>query len=197
MIVSPVVLEGNSVRLEPMELRHVEALCEVGLDDSLWKLTTTLLRSSSDMRRYVETALDEQRAGKSLPFVTIQKSGGKVVGSTRFGNIEPNHRRVEIGWTWVAQPWQRTAINTEAKLLMLQHAFEVWDCLRVELKTDRLNEWSRRAIERIGAKEEGVLRSHMVAHDGRIRDTVYYSILSSEWPDVRRQLQSLLSAPLQ
>lgn len=123
-----------------------------------------------------------------LPFVTVLKSGGQVVGCTRFGNIVPAHRRAEIGWTWVGKPWQRSGVNTEAKFLMLSHAFEVWQCIRVELKTDFLNQKSRTAILRLGAREEGVLRQHMVAPDGRLRDTVYYSILDREWPAVKAAL---------
>ncbi len=129
----------------------------------------------------------------TLPFATVEKSSGTAVGSTRFGNIDLNNLRAEIGWTWIAKPWQRTAINTEAKLLMLRHAFEVWQCNRVELKTDALNQRSRRAIERLGAKEEGTLRQHMVTSSSRLRDTVYYSITNDEWPAVETQLIQMLA----
>ena len=136
--------------------------------------------------------LAEQTQGKALPFVAVHQPSGQVIGSTRFGNIDKSHRRVEIGWTWIAGLWQRTAINTEAKFLMLQHAFETLGCIRVELKTDALNERSRRAILRTGAKEEGILRSHVVCSTGRIRDTVYFSIIQSEWPQVKSHLLTKL-----
>jgi RimJ/RimL family protein N-acetyltransferase len=144
------------------------------------------------MESYVRGALAEQEAGQALPFATIDKASGRVVGSTRFAAIEPQHRRVEIGWTWVAPRWQRTPVNTEAKYLMLRHAFEQWGCVRVEFKTDVLNTRSRQALLRIGAKEEGTLRSHMITATGRIRDTVYFSVLASEWPAVRAALNAKL-----
>jgi N-acetyltransferase len=194
MDVRPVTLDGVAVRLEPLRSEHSAALAEVGLDPSLWRWTTSVVRSAADMERYVETALAERAAGQSLPFATIERVSGRIVGSTRFGSIATAHRRAEIGWTWIGREWQRTAINTEAKLLMLAHAFEHWRCIRVELKTDVLNERSRRAIERLGAREEGTLRHHMVTEEGRVRDTVYYSILADEWPAVRRELETKLSA---
>jgi N-acetyltransferase len=194
MKVERVVLEGEFVRLEPLRTEHSENLYEVGLDESLWLWTANVVASKEDLRRYVKTALDEQRRGVSLPFVTIEKSSNKIVGSTRFGNIDPKNRRAEIGWTWINPKWQRTAINTQAKLLMLNHAFEVWKCIRVELKTDVLNEKSRRAILRLGAKEEGILRQHMITETGRFRDTVYYSILDSEWDNIKENLAAKLKA---
>ena len=144
------------------------------------------------MLRYVETALGEAARKVSVPFATIEKSTNKVVGSTRFGNIDVKNRKAEIGWTWINSKWQRTAINTEAKLLMLTHAFEIWDCARVELKTDVLNEKSRNAILRLGAKEEGILRRHMITDAGRFRDTVYFSIIDSEWQTVKANLNEKL-----
>lgn len=186
---SPIVLEGRHVRLEPLSLQHLDALCAVGLDPDLWRWTTNHVATRDDMRRYVETALAEQQTGVSLPFATVERATGTVVGSTRFGNVSPANRRVEIGWTWVAAPWQRTAVNTEAKLLLLAHAFDTLNCLRVEFKTDALNERSRRAIERLGAREEGTLRQHMITATGRVRDTVYFSILAGEWPGVRDRLK--------
>ena len=195
MKVEPVVLEGAHVRLEPLTLRHVAALAEVALEPELWRWTLTDVRTRADLQRYVEEALELRRAGRALPFATIERAGGRAVGSTRFGNIEPAHRRVEIGWTWIAPPWQRTAINTEAKYLMLRHAFETWGCIRVELKTNALNEKSRRAILRIGAKEEGTFRHHMIVDTGRLRDTVYFSIIDDEWPTVKVRLQELLAKP--
>jgi RimJ/RimL family protein N-acetyltransferase len=144
------------------------------------------------MRSYVESALKLQRDGTTLPFVTIEQSSGRIVGSTRFGNYDPANRRIEIGWTWIAPPWQRTALNTDAKYLMLTHAFEKLHCVRVELKTDVLNSRSRKAMLRIGAKEEGILRKHSLVWDGRYRDSIYYSILDEEWPEVKGQLERML-----
>lgn len=190
--VAPVTLEGRVVRLEPLTSAHVDDLCAVGLDPDLWRWTTVTVRTANDMRRYVEAALQWQKDGTTLPFVTVHRGENRVVGCTRFGNIDRANRRVEIGWTWVGRPWQRSAVNTEAKLLMLRHAFETMGCIRVELKTDVLNEVSRRAILRIGAKEEGILRSHMITDTGRVRDTVYFSILAGEWPGVRRALETKL-----
>jgi RimJ/RimL family protein N-acetyltransferase len=193
MIVEPITLEGRRVRLEPMSLAHLGALAEVGLDEELWRWTATRVASGAEMRAYVESALDEQARGASLPFVTVDKESGRVAGSTRFGNIDRENRKAEIGWTWVGRAWQRTAVNTEAKLLMLAHAFEVWRCVRVELKTDSLNERSRRAILRIGAKEEGTLRNHMITYTGRLRHSVFFSVIESEWPQVRADLETKLA----
>jgi len=190
--IAPIVLEGRAVRLEPLSLDHVDALCRVGLDAGLWQWTLDTIVTREQMHAYVAEALEARRAGTALPFVTIERGSAEVVGSTRFGNIEPAHRRLEIGWTWIGRPWQRTAVNTEAKLLMLRHAFEDLAMLRVELTTDALNARSRAAISRIGGREEGVLRRHMITASGRSRDTVYYSILAEEWPDVRTRLESRL-----
>lgn len=147
------------------------------------------------MRTYIKTALDWQAIGTALPFVTIWQATNEVVGSTRFGNIDTGNHRVEIGWTWIGKPWQRTPVNTEAKFLMLQHAFEVWHCIRVELKTDKLNERSRAAILRIGAKEEGIFRHHVITESGRLRDSVYFSIIDTEWPEVKARLLKMLARP--
>ena len=149
----------------------------------------TLIRDEEEMRKYVETALRLQKEGTALPFATIDKKSGRVAGSTRFGNIDKANRRVEIGWTWLGKEFQRSHVNTEAKYLMLKHAFEVWGCFRVEFKTDVINEKSRNALKRIGAKEEGILRRHQITATGRVRDSVYYSILDLEWPGVRRELE--------
>jgi RimJ/RimL family protein N-acetyltransferase len=144
------------------------------------------------MRRYVTAALGELARGGSIPFATVLVQTGQVIGSTRFGNLALEHRRVEIGWTWIAPPWQRTAANTEAKRLMLTHAFERLRCQRVEFKTNALNTASHQALVRLGAKEEGILRRHMIAEDGSSRDTVYYSIVDNEWPAVRQNLEARL-----
>ncbi|HET7376891.1 MAG TPA: GNAT family protein [Anaerolineae bacterium] len=190
MLIEPITLDGQRVRLEPLSIDHLAALCEVGLVEEIWRWTTSLVLTPSDMRLYVEAALQEQAEGKALPFVTIDKASNKVVGSTRFGNIERTHRRVEIGWTWINPQWQRSHINTEAKYLMLRHAFETWQCIRVELKTDSLNEKSRTAMLRIGAKEEGTLRNHMITYTGRYRHSVYFSFIESEWPQVKANLET-------
>jgi RimJ/RimL family protein N-acetyltransferase len=189
----PIVLEGDFVRLEPMTLEHHSGLSEVGLDPEIWRLTTVMIRTPEEMRSYMESALSLQREGTTLPFATIERSSGRIVGSTRFGNYDPANRRIEIGWTWIAKPWQRTAINTEAKYLMLSHAFEKLRCVRVELKTDVLNAPSRGAMLRIGAKEEGILRKHTLMWTGRYRDSIYYSILDDEWPEVKLRLEKMLT----
>lgn len=189
---NPVTLEGRFVRLEPLTLAHLPALADVGLDPAIWRWMTVVVERAGDLRRWIETALEEQARGLALPFATIERSSGRAIGSTRFGSPSATHRRVEIGWTWVAPPWQRTAANTEAKLLMLRHAFETLGCVRVEFKTDALNERSRAALRRIGAVEEGTLRSHMITESGRVRDSVYFSILAGEWPDVRAALERRL-----
>ena len=192
MKIEPVVLEGEFVRLEPLKIEHFDRLLEVGMDESLWKLTSNVVEKPSDLRRYVETALDDFEKKVALPFVTMDRAQNKIVGSTRFGNIDVKNRKTEIGWTWINPAWQRTCINSEAKLLMLTHAFETWKCIRVELKTDVLNDKSRNAMLRMGAKEEGTLRNHMITEAGRFRDSVYFSIIDSEWPEAKRNLAAKL-----
>jgi RimJ/RimL family protein N-acetyltransferase len=192
MIVAPVTLEGRNVRLEPLSQAHHPGLSAVGLEEELWRWIPTPVRTPEEMSAYIATALDEQARGVSLPFALIEKASGRVIGSTRYGNVDRTHHRVEIGWTWFAPAWQRTGANTEAKYLLLRHAFETLGCIRVELKTDSLNERSRAAILRIGAREEGTFRNHMITASGRIRDTVYFSILDSEWPAVKAHLQTMM-----
>ncbi len=194
MIVAPVTLEGRQARLEPLTKAHVAGLAEVGLDEELWRWIPTPVRTPQEMAAYIETALKEQERGVALPFAIVERATGRAIGSTRYGNIERTHHRVEIGWTWLARQWQRTAINTEAKYLLLRHAFESMGCVRVELKTDSLNEKSRAAILRIGAKEEGIFRNHMITSSGRIRHTVYFSVIDSEWPVVRARLEAMLNS---
>lgn len=193
MEIKPVTLEGKHVRLEPLSLQHLETLCLVALDDDLWKIAPAQINSKDDLKTYIHAALDEQARGVSLPFATVEKSSDLAVGSTRFGNIDITNRRVEIGWTWIGKNWQRTFVNTEAKLLMLTHAFEVWTCIRVEFKTDVLNERSRNAILRLGATPEGIFRQHMICESGRLRDSIYFSILDSEWPRVKQGLEQKLA----
>ncbi len=192
MRVAPVTLEGAVVRLEPLRAEHAGPLAAVGLDPELWRWIPNRVTTAGEMRAYVEAALDEQRRGVSLPFAIVDASTGTVIGCTRYGNIEPAHRRLEIGWTWLASAWQRTGANTEAKLLLLTHAFEALGAVRVELKTDALNARSRAAIARIGATQEGVFRRHMqIPWANRVRDTVYFSIVDSEWPAVKARLEGL------
>ncbi len=203
-VVPPVVLEGRHIRLEPLTLGHARALVEVANGPRESYGFTLVPADETSMLRYIEAALRDQEAGRALPFATVAKATGRVVGSTRFGNIEfwawppdnPHQRGpdvpdvAEIGWTWLAADAQRTPINTEAKLLMLTHAFETWRVHRVSLMTDARNERSRRAILRVGAQFDGVIRAQRMAFDGTIRDTAAFSILESEWPTVKRQLQS-------
>jgi N-acetyltransferase len=193
VILTPTTLEGPTIRLEPLTLAHLDALLVVAQDPELWRLTVSAVTSRESLDEYVREALAEQQAGSALPFVTMLRATGQVIGSTRFGNAVPMHRRVEIGWTWVGRRWQRTGANREAKYLMLRHAFECWGCLRVEFKTSALNQRSRNALLGIGAVEEGILRHHMINADGSLRDSVYFSILSEEWPAVRRRLEERLA----
>lgn len=192
----PVTLEGRGVRLEPLSLAHLPGLCAVGLDPELWRWTLSVVADEAAMRGYLEAALADRAAGTALPFAVVERATGRPIGSTRYGNIDAAHRRLEIGWTWYGRAWQRTAVNTETKLLLLRHAFETLGCQRVEFKTDALNSRSRAALARIGAVEEGTLRRHMVTASGRVRDSVYFSIVDAEWPAVRAGLEARLAGPL-
>jgi len=187
----PLTLEGSVVRLEPIRLDHAELFWNVAKDsvDEIFQWIPYRMKSQEDFQQAVEKALAEQEHGESVAFATVERISGEVIGSTRFMNIDRVNRRVEIGSTWIAPAWQRTAVNTEAKYLMLRHAFEVWKCIRVELKTDALNQKSRNAILRIGAKEEGTLRRHVITWTGRVRDSVYFSILDNEWPEAKAKLE--------
>jgi RimJ/RimL family protein N-acetyltransferase len=192
---APLILEGAHVRLEPLKSEHASLLWEIAKDHltDLFRWIPYKLESLSDFQDFNARVLDEQARGLSIPFATFQRSPGQVVGTTRYMNMDLQNRKVEIGSTWIAPRWQRTAINTEAKYLMLRHAFEVWKCLRVELKTDALNQQSRQAILRLGAKEEGTLRKHILTWNGRQRDSVYFSILDTEWPEVKARLELKLA----
>ena len=192
MTVQPVTLSGEFVQLERMLPAHGPLLAAVGLDEELWRWIPDPVHTREEMLAYVEAALEQQTRGVSLPFTIVERASGKIIGSTRYANIEHAHRRVEIGWTWIAVAWQRTAVNTECKYLLLRHAFETLGCIRVELKTDSLNEKSRKAIARIGAREEGVFRNHMITSTGRIRHSIYFSIVDSEWPQVKARLEEKL-----
>jgi N-acetyltransferase len=193
-IAMPVTLEGSSVRLEPIRREHAEMFWEVARDalDDIFRWIPYRMQTREDFHGLVEKIFDEQKRGESVAFATVERRSGRVIGSTRFMNIDRVNRRVEIGSTWIAPAWQRTAVNTEAKYLMLRHAFEEWKCIRVELKTDALNQRSRNAILRLGAKEEGTLRKHLITWTGRVRDSVYFSILDTEWPEVKARLEEKL-----
>jgi RimJ/RimL family protein N-acetyltransferase len=187
--IKPITLEGKRVRLEPMHADHLAGLTEAGAFEELWKWTRTYAHTPESMKEYVDEALSDAAKGAALPFVTIDRSTNKVIGSTRFANFDIANRHVEIGWTWITPAYQRTYVNSEAKYLMLSHAFDVWECARVELKTDVLNMKSRNAMLRMGATEEGALRKHVLAFNNRWRDTIYYSVLDTEWPEVKARLK--------
>lgn len=189
MKIERVTLEGDLVRLLPMNEDHVHALYKIGSNREIWRWTTSNIEKFEDMENYVRTALAERDQGLALPFVTVDKASNEIVGSTRFGNISIQNRNAEIGWTWINPKWQRTYINTEAKLLMLTHAFETWKCIRIEIITDFYNEQSRNAILRLGAKQDGIFRNHLIVDSGRIRDSVIFSIIDSDWPEVRENLK--------
>ncbi|MBI2687081.1 MAG: GNAT family N-acetyltransferase [Acidobacteria bacterium] len=183
----PITLEGRYVRLEPLTEDHLDGLCAIGFEPALWALTTVRVTNREEMAEYIRAA---QGPGQHA-FAVIEKAGGKVAGSTRFMNYEPAHKRVEIGSTWYGQPFQRTAVNTECKYLLFRHGFETMGMNRVELKTDSRNTRSQRAMLRVGAKEEGTLRRHMVV-PGHVRDTVYFSVIVEEWPEVKARLEKML-----
>ena len=188
-------LAGQTVRLEPLGPEHAAGIAAVGLDPELWGITMTSLGSAADVDEYIATAVREREQGLAVPFATVLQADGRVVGSSRFAALSVEHRRAEIGWTWIARPWQRSAVNTEAKYLMLRHAFEVWKLVRVEFKTDLLNTVSRNALLRLGAKEEGIFRKHMIMPTGRLRDSAWYSVIVEEWPEVKVRLTASLGRP--
>jgi N-acetyltransferase len=190
---APVTLEGRLVRLEPLSPVHKEGLCEATKDGELWHLVVTLVPHPDEIDAFLNDARQSHEAGDGLTFATVDRISGRVAGSTRFMKAHVPHRRVEIGFTFLGRSWQRSGLNIEAKLLMLTHAFDTLEMNRVELLTDYLNETSRHAILRLGAKEEGVLRSHMIMRDGRVRDSVVYSIIRSEWPGARQHLGARLA----
>jgi len=193
MDVKPVTLEGAGVRMVPLAQGHEDALLGI-LDPALTQWFPKPLKTREDVRGYIAEALAWQRAGTALPFATIVRADGTLAGTTRFANIDRANRRAEIGWTLVARPHQRSAVNTEAKLLMLTHAFETWGCIRVEFKTDSLNFQSRTALTRLGATEEGIFRNHVICADGRLRHSVYFSITNDEWPAIKQRLIRRMAA---
>lgn len=186
---APVTLEGHNVRLEPLTMEHGRALAEAAADGRLWELWFTSVPGPGEVERYIETALTGQREGHMLPWVVRDLATGRIAGSTRYHDIVPAIDRVEVGWTWYAASYQRTALNTTCKLLLLTHAFEQVGCAVVGLRTDNFNFRSQRAIEAIGAKKDGVIRHHQARRDGTARDSVMYSILAGEWRDVKRHLE--------
>jgi N-acetyltransferase len=194
MEVRPIVLTGKHVRLEPMGEEHVPGLAEIGVGQTFWDfMLYGNINTIDDMRNWVRDILARAEKGTDLPFVAIHLASGRAAGATRYLNIVPNDRGLEIGGTWYGPEFQRTVINTECKYLLLGHAFETLGCIRVQLKTDLRNERSQKAIERIGAVKEGVLRNHMILPDGRIRHSVFYSILDTEWPSVKKNLEAMMN----
>ena len=190
MEIIPITLNGNLIRLEPMCEAHVAGLAQVGFDERIWQhMLYGNIQTEAQMHDWVLDILERQAKGTDLPFVVVMQESGRVAGATRFMEIHTGHRRLEIGGTWYGVEYQRTGVNTEAKYLLLRHAFEVYRCVRVQFKTDQRNERSQRAIERLGAVREGVLRNHMILPDGRLRNSVYYSITDSEWPAVKANLE--------
>lgn len=187
--IAPTTLEGNIIKLVPLELHHREGLVDAVSDGNLWELWYSAVPGKDTIDHYINVALKEQSNQISLPFVVIEKSSGKIVGATRYLNIEADHKRLEIGYTFYAKSVQRTGVNTECKYLLLRHAFETLQCIAVEFRTHWHNHPSRNAIARLGAKQDGVLRNHKITGDGLIRDTVVFSIIQNEWPSVKRALE--------
>ena len=190
--VRPITLEGYGVRLEPLQLEHQSALAAAAADGELWKLWFTSVPEPDETRAYIDAALEGQRAKHMLAWAVCELSDNRVVGSTRYHDIVPAADRVEIGYTWYSSSHQRSHVNTACKLLLMTQAFDALHCRVVGLRTDNFNFVSQRAIEALGAKKDGVIRHHHPRRDGSVRDTVLYSILASEWPDVRRHLQQRL-----
>jgi len=191
--VTPITLEGSIVRLEPLSTEHLDGLAEVAFDESIWRWTLVQPTEIGGLRGWVEAAVAQRESGSEMPFATIDAATGRPIGSTRFMSIVPEHRRLEIGWTWVAPGWQRTGANQEAKYLQLRHAFEVLGANRVEFKTDSLNEKANPALLSIGATFEGTFRNHMIMPGGRLRHSNYYSVTREEWPDRKRKLEARIA----
>jgi RimJ/RimL family protein N-acetyltransferase len=192
----PVVLEGRVVRLEPLTRDHLKGLAEFAFDEALWRWTMVRPLDPAGLETWLDSAVANREAGTELPFATVDRATGRPIGSSRFMSLVPEHRRLEIGWTWVARPWQRSGANREAKLLMLGHAFERLRCQRVEFKTNARNELSRAALLGIGATFEGIFRKHMVGYGGEIRDSAYFSVTDDEWPAVKARLTESVDAAL-
>jgi RimJ/RimL family protein N-acetyltransferase len=190
--VRPVRLEGRIVRLEPLSLGHLDDLARVAFEGDLWRWTVVQPVDAAGLRAWIESALAGAEAGAEQPFATVDQASGRAIGSTRFMSIVPEHRRLEIGWTWVALDHQRTGANREAKLLQMTHAFEVLGANRVEFKTDSLNTKANPGLLGIGATYEGTFRNHMIMPGGRLRHSTYYSVIKEDWPDVKARLQAKL-----
>ncbi len=190
---SPITLEARGIRLEPLSMSHEKGLMAAVADGRLWELWFTAVPEPDKVADYIRTALDGQNAGHMLPWAVREMEHGSIIGSTRYHDILPQVDRVEIGYTWYAKSWQRTHVNTVCKLLLFTHAFETLGCEVVGLRTDNFNFASQRAIERLGAKKDGIIRHHAVRKDGSARDSVLYSILATEWPDVKRHLELRLA----
>ena len=190
----PIVLDGDHVRLEPIELRHAADLYDAGNDESIWRYKWVPMPQSLDeVRQWAEDVTQSMARGNEIAYAIVSKADQRAIGSTRYLNISPAHRTLEIGWTWIGTKYQRTVVNTECKYLLLTHAFEQLGAVRVQFKTDARNEQSQRAIERLGAVKEGVLRKANTTHSGYIRDSVYYSIIDDEWPAVKQRLERYLA----
>jgi RimJ/RimL family protein N-acetyltransferase len=185
-------LVGPRIRLRPLQASDADALVRAASDGELWNLKFTVVPSSATVGAYIAAALEGRDAGTAMPFATEDLATGKVIGSTRFWKIDPENRKLEIGYTWLGASWQRTHANTEAKWLMLRHAFEALQCVRVQFTTDELNEQSRKAILRLGARQEGIVRHERIMPDGRKRNSVRYSIIDDEWPQVRGALERVI-----
>jgi RimJ/RimL family protein N-acetyltransferase len=196
MVVEPVILEGSFVRLEPLRMDHLPALAEVAFAPEIWRWMPMLATSEADLRLWMEQALDQASLGKALPWVTWSKSGGRIIGSTRYMDIDAHNRGLEIGGTWLAPQWHRSGINVEAKYLQLRHAFEVLGAVRVSFKTHHENLQSQTAIAALGAKPEGVFRNHMIMPDGSFRNSVWYSIIQEEWPEIKAGLKARMARHL-
>jgi RimJ/RimL family protein N-acetyltransferase len=191
--VSPVTLQGQCVRLEPLKEIHIPGLTEIGKGQDFWNfMLYGRMETEEDMRNWVLDIMSRADKGTDQPFAVIHLASGRVAGATRYLNIVPNDRGLEVGGTWYGIDFQRTVVNTECKYLLFTHAFEVLKCIRLQIKTDLRNVRSQKAIERIGAKKEGILRNHMILPDGRYRDSVFYSVIDSEWPDVKKRLEEML-----
>jgi N-acetyltransferase len=190
---TPITLTGKHVRLEPLSEAHISGLTEIGAGEDFWRfMVYGDINTEADMRGWVQEMLKRAKQGTDVPFAVIHLASGRVAGATRYMNMMPKDRGLEIGGTWYGLEFQRTAVNTECKYLLMTYAFETLKVIRVQLKADSLNERSQRAIERIGAKKEGVLRNHMILPDGRIRDSVFFSVLDTEWPEVKKNLEAML-----
>ena len=191
--ITPVTLTGTHVRLEPLTEAHISGLAEIGMGQDFWHfMLYGDMNTEADMRNWVQDIMSRGQRGTDLPFAVIDLASGRVAGATRYLNIMPKDRGLEIGGTWYGTEFQRTAVNTECKYLLMTHAFETLRAIRVQLKTDSRNTRSQRAIERIGAKREGVLRNHMILPDGYFRHSVFYSVLDTEWPEVKMNLEAMM-----